>query len=92
MYISAQMTPNMKEVIVWERTKAGRVTKRYPAPYYFYLQDSEGKYKDIHGNKIILMGQHAFEWSIVKEADGKIVITSFPNRTLAQQEFNKLKI
>lgn len=48
--------------------------------------------KDIHGNKIILMGQHAFEWSIVKEADGKIVITSFPNRILAQQEFNKLKI
>ena len=42
----------MKEVIVWERTKAGRVTKRYPAPYYFYLQDSEGKYKDIHGNNL----------------------------------------
>nr|DAG83971.1 MAG TPA: hypothetical protein [Caudoviricetes sp.] len=48
--------------------------------------------KDTHENKIILIGQHAFEWSIVKEADGKIVITSFPNRILAQQEFNKLKI
>lgn len=48
MYISAQVTPNMKEVIVWERTKKGRVTKRYPAPYYFYVQDEDGEYSDIH--------------------------------------------
>lgn len=52
MYISAQVTPNMKEVLVWERTKAGRVTKRYPAPYYFYVQDEDGEYSDIHDNKL----------------------------------------
>lgn len=52
MYISAQVTPNMKEVLVWERTKAGRVTKRYPAPYYFYVQDEDGEYSDIHNNKL----------------------------------------
>jgi len=42
----------MREVLVWERTKAGRVTKRYPAPYYFYIQDDSGQYSDIHGNKL----------------------------------------
>ncbi len=52
MYISAQVTPNMKEPLVWERTKAGRVTKRYPAPYYFYVQDEDGEYSDIHDNKL----------------------------------------
>lgn len=52
MYISAEVTPNMKEVLVWERTKKGRVTKRYPAPYYFYVQDDTGQYSDIHGNKL----------------------------------------
>lgn len=52
MYVSAQVSQNFKEVIVWERTKAGRVTKRYPAPYYFYVQDDEGNHKDIHGNRL----------------------------------------
>lgn len=45
--------------------------------------------EDIHGNKISLMGQHAFEWSIVKEADGRIIVTSFPNRKQAVKEFKK---
>ena len=52
MYISAQVTPNMKEVLVWERTEKGRVTKRYPAPYYFYVQDKDGEYSDIHNNRL----------------------------------------
>lgn len=52
MYISAQVTPNMKEVLVWERTEKGRVTKRYPAPYYFYVQDKDGEYSDIHNNSL----------------------------------------
>lgn len=52
MYISAQTSQNMKEVIVWERTKAGRVTKRYPAPYYFYVQDDNGSYFDIQGKAL----------------------------------------
>ncbi|QDJ96499.1 DNA polymerase [Xanthomonas phage Xoo-sp13] len=52
MYISAQTSLNMKDVIVWERTQKGRVMKTYPAPWYFYVQDREGDYKDIHGNSL----------------------------------------
>lgn len=52
MYISAQTTPNMKEVIVWERTKKGRITKRYPAPYYFYVKDEDGEHLDIYDNRL----------------------------------------
>lgn len=46
---------------------------------------------DKAGNRITLMGQHAFNWSIVKEKDGKIIITSFPNRVEATKEFNKYR-
>ena len=40
---------------------------------------------------ISLVGTHAFEWSIVKEMDGKIIITTFPRRKNAINEFNKYK-
>lgn len=36
------------EVLVWERTKAGREIKTYAAPYYFYIQDPNGSYKNIY--------------------------------------------
>ena len=52
MYISAQISPNMKDVLVWERTERGRITKTYPAPWYFYVRDEEGTYKDIQGNSL----------------------------------------
>lgn len=60
MYISAQTTSNLKEVLVWERTKKGRVTKRYPAPYYFYVQNEEGAYSDIHGNSLERLDFNSF--------------------------------
>lgn len=47
--------------------------------------------KDSLGNTITLLGKHAFEWSIAKEVDGRIVITSFSNRKQANKEFKKYK-
>lgn len=40
---------------------------------------------------ITLVGQHAFEWSIVLSNDGKTIITTFHNREEAVKEFNKYK-
>lgn len=39
--------------------------------------------------KVILVGKHAFEWSIILEKEGKLVITTFPNREQAVDTFNK---
>lgn len=49
-YISA-ITQN-NTVIVWERTKRGREQKHYPAPYYFFYDDADGKYTTIYGTKV----------------------------------------
>ena len=38
---------------------------------------------------VILVGKHAFEWSIVLEKEGRLVITTFPNRKQAVDTFNK---
>lgn len=43
------------------------------------------------GNRVTLTGKHAFKWSIVREGNGKIVITTFPNRELATKEFERYK-
>lgn len=53
MYISAAKSANKKEVIVWERTPLGREEKRFPIPYYFYVKNENGPYKDIYGNPLI---------------------------------------
>lgn len=52
MYLSAALTKRRNEVMVWERTKAGRELLYYPTPYYFYVRSINGKYKDIHGNSL----------------------------------------
>lgn len=52
MYISASITKNRQDVLVWERTEHGRDLKVYPAPYYFFVPDKNGEYADIHGNKL----------------------------------------
>lgn len=41
------------------------------------------------GRKVILVGKHAFEWSIILEKEGKLVITTFTNREQAVDTFNK---
>ena len=47
--------------------------------------------EDKFGSKVTLLGQHAFEWSIIIEKEGKIIITSFSNRVQATKEFNNIK-
>lgn len=44
---------------------------------------------DVLGRKVILVGKHAFEWSIILEKEGRLVITTFPNREQAVDTFNK---
>lgn len=62
--------------------------------YKFHKQNCNSTVRAIvkYGNATIsLVGTHAFEWSIVKEESGKIIITTFPKREKALNEFNKYK-
>lgn len=50
-YISAVQVDD--QVIVWERTEEGdRIVRDYPAPYYFYINDDEGQYRTVYGNRV----------------------------------------
>ena len=40
---------------------------------------------------ITLSGKYAYEWSIMKECNGKITVTVYPDRVSARKEFNKYK-
>lgn len=48
-YISAISKED--DVIVWERTKAGREKFIYSAPHYFYYADPDGKHETIYGER-----------------------------------------
>lgn len=45
MYISS--TCIRDQVTVWERVNGKRVTRKFPAPWYFYVEDPKGEYKSI---------------------------------------------
>lgn len=50
-YISAIKIKD--EVIVWERTpENGRTSKRFRAPYYFYVKSTSGTHETIYGDKV----------------------------------------
>lgn len=50
-YISAILKNN--EVLVWERDQEGqRVEKYYKPPYYFYIDDEDGKYTTIYNTQV----------------------------------------
>ncbi len=49
-YISA-ITKN-EDVIVWERDENGRTEVVYPAPHYFYIDNVNGKYRTIYGDRV----------------------------------------
>jgi DNA polymerase elongation subunit (family B) len=51
-YISASLSKDRKHVNVWERENGKRVTKNYEAPYYFYIQNKDGIYRDIYNNPV----------------------------------------
>lgn len=46
---------------------------------------------DKYGRKVILSGQHAFEWSISVVEYRKITITRYKNGSIARAEFKNLK-
>ena len=52
-YISALHVKN--DVVVWERTPEGREMVSYPAPYYFYVKDPDGKYTSMYDDKLSRM-------------------------------------
>ena len=43
------------------------------------------------GMTITLSGKYAYEWSIMKECNGKITVTVYPDRVSARKGFNKYK-
>lgn len=50
-YISATQVDD--QVIVWERNEDGeRIVRDYPAPYYFYIDDKDGDYRTVYGNRV----------------------------------------
>lgn len=50
-YIS--VTHVQDRVIVWERDQDGkRIVRDYAAPYYFYIDDPDGNYKTVYGNRV----------------------------------------
>lgn len=52
-YISAQVSENKKNVIVWHRTETGeRDFRVFRAPYYFYYPDEDGKHLNIYDKKL----------------------------------------
>lgn len=40
---------------------------------------------------IMLCGKHAYEWSIIKNKNGEIIVTQYPNRVLAQKDWKEIK-
>jgi DNA polymerase elongation subunit (family B) len=53
-YISTALADSKNDVIVWSRNEDGeRVTNRFEAPYFYYVEDDEGTYKDLFGNQLV---------------------------------------
>lgn len=47
------MAPDRQSVFVWERNKQGkRKLKKFDCEYYFYVEDENGTYEDIYGQKV----------------------------------------
>lgn len=52
-YISAQLSQNRSQVLVWERNDKGeRVVQRYSTPLYFYMEDKNGTHKSMFGKSL----------------------------------------
>ncbi len=51
-YISSMLSKDRKKVLVWSRTKEGRVLQEFDAPYFFYIEHPDGKYTDVYGKKL----------------------------------------
>lgn len=52
-YISAQLSQNRSQVLVWERNEKGeRVVQRYKTPLFFYMEDHAGNHSSIFGTHL----------------------------------------
>lgn len=51
-YISTALSKNRKKVIVWERDGDNRYHVEYDAPYYFFTENMDGKYRSVKGKKL----------------------------------------
>ena len=51
-YISTSISKDRNKVIVWERDANGRYHVEYDAPYYFFIENLEGKYRSVKGRKL----------------------------------------
>lgn len=51
-YISAELSKDRSEVLVWKRENGKRVTERFPSPLYFYVENPKGEYESIYGKKL----------------------------------------
>jgi DNA polymerase elongation subunit (family B) len=96
-YISAAMSKDRNSVMVWERTKSGeRIVKNYQAPYYFYVKDDDGPYRNINGENLRkLTFKNSYEFYETKQefvADGEKLYESDINpiyKVLADKYYNK---
>ena len=50
-YIDAKRTKN-DQILVWERNGDERVIRKFDAPYYFYIPNSNGEHTSIFGDKL----------------------------------------
>lgn len=69
-------------------------SKKRKRNYKFHKQNCNSTVRatiKCNNTTISLVGTHAFEWSIIKETDGKVIITTFPKREGAVNEFKKYK-
>lgn len=96
-YISAQVTQNRQNVIVWERDANGnRDYRMFRAPYYFYVKNEDGDYRDIYGNKLARVdcSSHKEMWEL-REALNNQGIRLYESdigpeyKILSQHYFNK---
>lgn len=52
-YISAQLSKDRNNVLLWQRIDGKRVLKRIPTPLYFYMEHPNGEHKSIYGKNLI---------------------------------------
>ena len=96
-YISAQLSQNRSQVIVWERNEKGeRFVQRYKTPLYFYIEDRDGTHTSIFKkklSKISFDNYNDFYQSKRTLTDKNIVLYESDIRpeykTLSQFYFNK---
>lgn len=51
-YISAVTTADREEVIVFERTPNGRISRKFKSPLFFFIEDKDGSHEDLFGVRL----------------------------------------